>query len=72
MEPGARSVSYTHLDVYKRQGLASGNDGLGTGLVTLRERLRLRYGSADALTVTARPRRGVVARLRLPISGAAT
>lgn len=53
-------------------GLASGNDGLGTGLVTLRERLRLSYGSADALTVTARPRRGVVARLRLPISGAAT
>ncbi|MBL8300909.1 MAG: histidine kinase [Rhodanobacteraceae bacterium] len=48
-------------------GLTAQNDGLGTGLVTLRERLHLAFGDAAVLELSSRTPRGVLARLALPI-----
>jgi LytS/YehU family sensor histidine kinase len=47
-------------------GLGPGASGLGTGLSTLRERLRLTFGDAAHLDVRARSPRGVCAELDLP------
>ncbi|HEY7752500.1 MAG TPA: histidine kinase [Steroidobacteraceae bacterium] len=51
-------------------GLRSNHSGLGTGLVALRERLALIFGSEAALRVSALEPRGVVAELDLPARGA--
>ena len=42
---GALSVSYTHLDVYKRQGLLRGTNigGLGTPVASLASLITLKY-----------------------------
>ena len=45
---------------------AEGNGGLGTGLATLRERLRLTFGDDARLRVSAQQPRGVCAELDLP------
>jgi hypothetical protein len=47
-------------------GLQPSTRGLGTGLSTLRERLRLMFGDAAELRVTAREPHGVRAELDLP------
>jgi signal transduction histidine kinase len=51
-------------------GLAAATGGHGTGLATLRERLRLGFGDAAALRLTAATPRGVCAELELPTGGA--
>ena len=48
-------------------GLRQTDLGLGTGLSTLRERLRLMYGGDAQLQITAREPRGVCAELVVPI-----
>jgi LytS/YehU family sensor histidine kinase len=53
-------------------GLQTTGSGLGTGLSTLRERLRLVFGGAAHLRVTARHPRGVSAELDLPLRQAAS
>jgi histidine kinase/histidine kinase/DNA gyrase B/HSP90-like ATPase len=47
-------------------GLEPGNGGLGTGLATLRERLRLTFGGDSELRVTRRQPSGVSAELEFP------
>ena len=47
-------------------GLREGQQGLGTGLATLRERLRLMFGGEASLRVTAREPSGVCAELEMP------
>ncbi|HET7498038.1 MAG TPA: histidine kinase, partial [Candidatus Eisenbacteria bacterium] len=47
-------------------GLQQGGNGLGTGLSTLRERLRLAFGGDAELRVSAQRPRGVCAELDLP------
>ena len=47
-------------------GLTSANAGLGTGLSTLRERLRLAFGDEVELRLAAQPPRGVSAELVFP------
>ena len=47
-------------------GLKPTNGGLGTGLSTLRERLRLAYGAGAELRVAAQPPSGVSAELEFP------
>jgi hypothetical protein len=47
-------------------GLRHGGNGLGTGLSTLRERLRLAFDGDAELRIRAREPRGVVAELDLP------
>lgn len=47
-------------------GLRAGTGGTGTGLVTLRERLRLVFGDEARLDVSEQPPRGVLARLEFP------
>jgi signal transduction histidine kinase len=47
-------------------GLQPGRGGLGTGLSTLRERLRLTFGDDAQLRLSAREGRGAVAELDLP------
>jgi LytS/YehU family sensor histidine kinase len=47
-------------------GLRQANDGLGTGLTTLRERLKLAFGGDAQLRVIAQHPRGVVAELDFP------
>jgi signal transduction histidine kinase len=53
-------------------GLRPSGSGLGTGLTTLRERLRLSFGADAQLRVTAQEPRGVSAELDLPALGAAS
>jgi len=50
-------------------GLRPTSVGLGTGLSTLRERLKLMFGGDAELTVSAREPRGVCAEVDLPASG---
>jgi len=50
-------------------GLQPSSRGLGTGLATLRHRLRLLYGAAAQLRVGENPPRGVSSELELPLSG---
>jgi glucose-6-phosphate-specific signal transduction histidine kinase len=52
-------------------GLGLSGNGLGTGLSTLRERLKLIFGAEASLRVTAQEPRGVCAELDLPALGAA-
>jgi LytS/YehU family sensor histidine kinase len=52
-------------------GLAASGKGLGTGLATLRERLRLAFGGDARVTVTEEAPRGVRAELEFPAQGAA-
>lgn len=47
-------------------GLQPGSDGLGTGLSTLRERLRLIFGNEASLRLGANEPRGVVAEIGFP------
>jgi len=47
-------------------GLQQSNGGLGTGLSTLRERLRLIFGADAELRVGAQQPRGVTSELDLP------
>ncbi len=47
-------------------GLEAPNQGLGTGLATLKERLQLVFGDAATLAVVAGTPRGVVATLEFP------
>jgi hypothetical protein len=47
-------------------GLLHAGDGLGTGLSTLRERLRLFFGDAAQLRLTAQAPRGVCAEIEFP------
>jgi sensor histidine kinase YesM len=49
-------------------GLSEDRNGVGTGLATLRERLRLTFGDSSTLVVSARMPRGVIARLRIPVT----
>ena len=51
-------------------GLRESTDGLGTGLATLRERLRLVFGDEARLRVSARQPCGVCAEMDLPAHGA--
>ena len=51
-------------------GLPEGENGMGTGLATLRERLRLTFGGDAELRVTTQYPRGVCAELDIPASGA--
>jgi hypothetical protein len=53
-------------------GLQASNQGLGTGLATLRERLRLVFGESATLTVGSQAPRGVVATLEFPAREAAS
>jgi len=53
-------------------GLQQAGNGLGTGLSTLRERLRLVFGADAQLRIGAQEPRGVSAELDLPARGAAT
>jgi hypothetical protein len=53
-------------------GLGQAGNGLGTGLATLRERLRLTFGGDAHLRVSAQQPRGVRAELDIPARGAAT
>ena len=48
-------------------GLTAGQRGLGTGLEALRERLKLVFGSAATLRISAREPRGVLAELEIPL-----
>jgi LytS/YehU family sensor histidine kinase len=50
-------------------GLQPTNQGLGTGLSTLRERLELLFGGDAQLRVRAQEPRGVCAELELPVPG---
>jgi sensor histidine kinase YesM len=50
-------------------GLRQTDQGLGTGLSTLRERLQLLFGGDAQLRVTAQEPRGVCAELELPARG---
>src|SRR5690348_12534839 len=52
-------------------GLGQSGNGLGTGLSTLRERLKLIFGADADLRVSAQQPRGVCAELDLPALGAA-
>lgn len=52
-------------------GLRADSRGLGTGLSTLRQRLRLMYGGDAQLRVTGREPRGVCAELDIPARGVA-
>jgi LytS/YehU family sensor histidine kinase len=52
-------------------GLRQSGNGLGTGLSTLRERLKLIFGADADLRVSAQQPRGVCAELDLPALGAA-
>ncbi|MEA2414171.1 MAG: hypothetical protein QOI58_828, partial [Thermoanaerobaculia bacterium] len=47
-------------------GLQRSGNGLGTGLTTLRERLRLIFGDAAQLRLTQAAPRGVVAEVEMP------
>ncbi len=47
-------------------GLEDGDLAAGTGLATLRQRLRLMFGEAAALRVESRVPRGVIAEIELP------
>ncbi|MGQ0385255.1 MAG: sensor histidine kinase [Gammaproteobacteria bacterium] len=47
-------------------GLRASNQGLGTGLLALRERMHLVFGESATLTVGAQEPRGVVATLEFP------
>ena len=47
-------------------GLREAGDGLGTGLWNLRERLRLSFGAAAQLRISAQSPRGVCAELEIP------
>ena len=51
-------------------GLRQTDSGLGTGLSTLRERLRLTFGGDAQLRVSAQHPRGVLAEMEIPTSGA--
>ena len=51
-------------------GLHASQQGLGTGLSTLRERLSLVFGDAAQLRVSAQFPKGVIAELELPLRGA--
>jgi len=51
-------------------GLRHSTSGLGTGLSTLRERLKLVFGDDAELRVRAHEPHGVVAELDLPALGA--
>ncbi|HZP68087.1 MAG TPA: histidine kinase [Rudaea sp.] len=51
-------------------GLRRSGDGLGTGLSTLRERLKLFFGEDAELRLSERQPRGVVAEIDFPASGA--
>jgi LytS/YehU family sensor histidine kinase len=51
-------------------GLGESAGGLGTGLQTLRERLRLAYGDRATLHIRGREPHGVVAEIRIPAAGA--
>ena len=53
-------------------GLSPSGNGGGTGLSTLRERLRLAYGDRAELRVTVQRPRGVRAEVELPANGAAS
>jgi signal transduction histidine kinase len=53
-------------------GLRSSDNGLGTGLSTLRERLQLAFGGDAHLRVTAQLPRGVCAEVDFPAGGEAT
>ncbi len=48
-------------------GLRRGSEGLGTGLATLQERLRLAFGDGVLLSVVALKPRGVCAKLEFPL-----
>ena len=50
-------------------GLRRSGDGLGTGLSTLRERLRLFFGEDAELRLSERQPRGVVAEIDFPADG---
>ena len=51
-------------------GLNPANDGLGTGLSTLRERLQLTFGDQAELRVTEQQPGGVSAELEFPARSA--
>ena len=53
-------------------GLLGGRRGLGTGLEALRERLKLMFGEAATLEISAREPRGVLAELEIPVREAST
>ncbi len=53
-------------------GLRHANDGLGTGLPSLRERLALSFGEHARLEVKAREPRGVIATIEFPTSSRAS
>ena len=53
-------------------GLRPTDQGLGTGLSTLRERLQLLFGGDAQLRITAREPRGVCAEVELPAAGDVT
>ena len=53
-------------------GLSEAAKGLGTGLANLGARLRLVFGEAALLRVTAQPPRGVLAEVEIPARGAET
>jgi LytS/YehU family sensor histidine kinase len=50
-------------------GLQASSRGLGTGLTTLRHRLRLAYGDAAQLRIGENSPRGVLSELELPTQG---
>jgi len=52
-------------------GLQSETRGLGTGLSTLRERLRLAFGGDASLTLTEIKPHGVCAEVSVPVREAA-
>jgi len=52
-------------------GLKSQSHGLGTGLTTLRERLRLAFGNDARLTLTEITPHGVCAEISFPVREAA-
>ena len=47
-------------------GFRAGSGGLGTGLSTLRERLRLGFGGRAELRLSEREPRGVLAEIEFP------
>ncbi len=51
-------------------GLRQSNQGLGSGLSALRERLKLMFGGDAELRVTAQKPRGVCAEVEIPVHGA--
>jgi hypothetical protein len=53
-------------------GLQSANQGLGTGLAALKERMELVFGETATLSVAAQEPRGVVATLEFPARETAT